>query len=60
MAGEFLDLVQIVQERGDLLQIQVLRVAERPGAQLTAELGIGSQAVFEDFVALAGAGAHLR
>ncbi|MNL21140.1 hypothetical protein D3C87_1424150 [compost metagenome] len=58
-ACKIFNLVQVVQKRGDLFQVQMLRIAEGPGAQLTPELGIGGQAVFEYFTALTDAGAHL-
>ncbi|MNS11144.1 hypothetical protein D3C72_426780 [compost metagenome] len=60
MAGEFFDLLQVVQEHRNLGQIQMLRIAERPRAELAAELGISGQAVFEHFVALAEAGTYFR
>ncbi len=60
VASERFDFRQVVEKRSHLLQIQVLGITQRPGAEIAAKLGVCRQAVFKHFVALAESGAHFR
>ncbi|MNY06796.1 hypothetical protein D3C86_1395690 [compost metagenome] len=60
MVSECFHLIEIIQKHSDLLQVQVLRIAQCPGAKLATELGVDVQAIFENPGALDDAGAYLR
>ncbi|MNH95295.1 hypothetical protein D3C81_565000 [compost metagenome] len=60
MASRRFDFCQIVEKRRDLLQIQMLRIAQHPGPEIATKFGVGRQAIFEHLVALGKRGLYFR